>query len=77
MKQPAAGLLPPAPRRSGTVEVWSHLVVDDGVEVALDPGRAGLATEQVRAFFRAVTRAYQEINPRDPRESVIDSEEHS
>lgn len=77
MKQPAAGLLPPAPRRSGTVEVWSHLVVDDGVEVALDPGRAGLAPEQVRAFFRAVTRAYQEINPRDPRESVIDSEEHS
>ena len=77
MKQPTAGLLPPAPRRSGTVEVWSHLVVDDGVEVTLDPGRAGLTPEQVRAFFRAVARAYQEINPRDPREAVTDSEENS
>ena len=77
MKPPVAGLLPPAPRRSGTVEVWSHLVVDDGVEVMLDPGRAGLTPEQVRAFFRAVTRAYQEINPRDPREPVTDSEDNS
>ena len=75
MKQPAAGLLPPTPRRPGTVEVWSHLVVDDGVEVTLDPGRAGLTPEQVRAFFRAVTRAYEEINPRDSREPVTDSEE--
>ena len=61
MKQPASGLLPPAPRRQGTVEVWSHLVVADGVEVTLEPGRAGLGPEQVRAFFRAVTQAYQQL----------------
>ena len=61
MKQPASGLLPPAPRRPGTVEVWSHLVVADGVEVTLEPGRAGLGPEQVRAFFRAVTQAYQQL----------------
>ena len=61
MKQPTNGPLPPTPRRTGTVEVWSHLVVSDGVEVTLEPGRAGLTPEQVRAFFRAVTRAYQEV----------------
>ena len=61
MKQPTDGPLPPTPRRTGTVEVWSHLVVSDGVEVTLEPGRAGLTPEQVRKFFRAVTRAYQEL----------------
>lgn len=52
---------PPAPRRAGTVEVWSHLVVAEGVELALEPGRAGLSPEQTRALFRAVTQAYAEV----------------
>ena len=54
-----SGPLPPAPRRAGTVEVWSHLVVADGVELTVEPGRAGLSPEQLRAFFRAVTHAYE------------------
>jgi DNA-binding transcriptional MerR regulator len=62
LKQQAAGPLPPAPRRAGTVEVWSHLVVADGVELTLEPSRAGLTPEQVRAFFRAVTQAYAQIH---------------
>ncbi|MEO7963920.1 MAG: MerR family transcriptional regulator [Gemmatimonadaceae bacterium] len=53
--------LPPAPRRAGSVEVWSHLVVADGVEVTLEPGRAQLSPEQVREFFRAVTRAFETV----------------
>lgn len=57
----AAGPLPPSPRRPGTVEVWSHLVVADGLELTLEPGRAGLTPEQVRAFFRAVTAAYNQV----------------
>lgn len=62
LKQQDSGPLPPAPRRAGTVEVWSHLVVADGVEVTLEPGRAGLSPEQVRAFFREVSRIYQQIH---------------
>lgn len=61
LRQQATGPLPPTPRRPGTVEVWSHLVVADGVELTLEPGRAGLAPEQVRAFFRAVTQVYAQI----------------
>ena len=61
LKQQASGPLPPTPRRSGTVEVWSHLVVAEGVEVNLEPGRAGLSPEQVRAFFRGVTQLYQQV----------------
>jgi len=62
MKQQSAGPLPPTPRRSGTVEVWSHLVVTDGVEITLEPSRAGLSPEQVQAFFRAVTQAYEQLH---------------
>lgn len=58
LRKPDDGLVPPAPRRAGTVEVWSHLVVAEGVELTLEPGRAGLTPEQVRAFFRAVTQTY-------------------
>ena len=50
------------------VEVWSHLVVADGVELTLEPSRAGLTPEQVRAFFRAVTQAYAQIHESEEKE---------
>lgn len=53
--------LPPTPRRAGTVEVWSHLVVAGGIEVTLEPGRAGLSPEQMRAFFRGVRTVYEQL----------------
>ena len=61
LKHQASGPVPPTPRGAGTVEVWSHLVVAEGVEVNLEPGRAGLSPEQVRAFFRGVTQLYQQV----------------
>ena len=62
LKQQSGGPLPPTPRRAGTVEVWSHLVVADGVEITLEPSRAGLNPEQVRAFFRGVTQVYEQLH---------------
>ena len=62
LKQQTSGPLPPTPRRAGTVEVWSHLVVAEGVEITLEPGRAGLSPEQVRAFVRGVTRVYEQLH---------------
>jgi DNA-binding transcriptional MerR regulator len=53
--------VPVRPRGPGSVEVWSHLVVADGVEVTIEPGRAGLSPEQVRQFFRAVLARYEAI----------------
>jgi len=58
-------LVPPRPRASGTVEVWSHLVVADGIEITLEPGRAGLTTEQARAFFKGVLALHQNITRKD------------
>ena len=68
LRQQDAGPLPPTPRQPGTVEVWSHLIVADGVELTLEPSRAGLTPEQVRAFFRAVTQAYAQIHENEEKE---------
>jgi DNA-binding transcriptional MerR regulator len=68
LKQQDTGPLPPTPRRAGTVEVWSHLVVADGVELTLEPSRAGLTPEQARAFFRAVTQTYAQIHESEEKE---------
>jgi DNA-binding transcriptional MerR regulator len=53
--------VPPRPRGAGSVEVWSHLVLADSVELMLEPGRAGLSPTQVRAFFRGVMALYDTI----------------
>jgi DNA-binding transcriptional MerR regulator len=53
--------VPARPRGPGTVEVWSHLVVADGLELQVEPARAGLSPEQVRALFAEVSRAYARV----------------
>lgn len=58
-------VIPPRPRGPGTVEVWSHLVIADGLELALEPMRAGLSPEQVRAFFRGAMSLYDTITKKD------------
>ena len=54
--------VPPRPRALGTVTVCSHLDVADGVEVVIDPGRAGLTPEQVRHFVRGVMAVFAELH---------------
>jgi DNA-binding transcriptional MerR regulator len=52
---------PPTPARPGTVEVWSRVTLADGLEIHLEPGRAGLSPEQVRALVRAIAGAYHAV----------------
>ena len=62
-----AGLLqarsepPVAPVRPGTIEVRSHLIVADGLELVVAPERAGLTQTQLRSLFRSVQDAYEEL----------------
>jgi DNA-binding transcriptional MerR regulator len=58
--------VPSRPDRAGTIEVWSHLVVAEGVEVRLNPAMSQLSPEQVRRFFAAVTSAYRQLQQEDP-----------
>jgi DNA-binding transcriptional MerR regulator len=52
---------PPRRVKPGTVEVWSRVTLADGVEVQLEPGRAGMTPEQMRAFIQEVTLAYRRV----------------
>ena len=53
-----ASLPPPRPRVRGSVEVRSHVMVDEGVELTIDPARAGLTPEEVRNFADGVMKLY-------------------
>ena len=54
--------VPPRPRVAGAVEVCSHLIVADGIEVVIEPNRAGLSPEQARRFIKEVMAAYAAIS---------------
>ena len=63
-----AGTEPSVPqrkRRPGSVEVASHLYVADGLEILIEPGRAGLTPEQVRQFAKGVMVLYEEVTGSD------------
>ena len=59
---PAHESIPVKSRWPGMVEVWSHLHVADGVEIHVEPGRAGLSPEQLRKFLREVMAAYENVS---------------
>ena len=52
---------PPRARKPGALEVWSHLLIDDGIELHIEPQCSGLTPEQVRAFVRIVLEQYKNI----------------
>jgi len=56
---------PARPRGPGTVEVWSHLVIANGVELTIGPAQAGLSPHQARAFFREVGAVFERIRTED------------
>ena len=55
--------VPERPKRRGALEVVSRLTIDDGVELVIEPSRAGLTPEQVRAFSREVMKLYDALRP--------------
>jgi len=54
--------VPERGRMPGSIEVCSHLHVAQGVELVIEPTRAGLTPEQLRHFVRAVMSAYEQLN---------------
>jgi len=53
---------PPLPMPSaGSVEVRSHLTLADGVELVVEPGRAGLSPAQVRRLFTQAVSLYARV----------------
>ncbi len=54
--------IPPRSRAIGSIEVRSHLLVADGVEIVIEPGSARLSPEQVRSFVQGVMAVYAEVS---------------
>ena len=55
-------LTPPPPRRGrGAVEVWSHIVLDEGIELTVEPSRAQLSPEELRELAQGVVALYDRI----------------
>ncbi|HEY9276822.1 MAG TPA: MerR family transcriptional regulator [Methylotenera sp.] len=59
--EPNSNDVPLRPKWPGMVEVWSHLHIADGVELNIEPNRAGLAPEELRVFLRQVMDAYSTL----------------
>ena len=55
----------PRARAIGSVEVRSHLMVADGVDLVIEPGRAGLSPEQVRQFIKGVMAVFAQVSGED------------
>ena len=55
-------VIPPLPKRKkGAVEVWSHIVIDDGIEITINPKQANLSHEEVRKLAKNVIQLYEKI----------------
>jgi DNA-binding transcriptional MerR regulator len=59
-------VVPARPRAPGAIEVCSHLTVADGIEIVIEPGRAGLSPEELRSFVKAVMAAHAQIMAATP-----------
>lgn len=57
----ARALEPIRPRLPGTVEVWSRVTLTDGVELHIEPGRAGLSSQAVRSLIKQTLQAFESL----------------
>jgi hypothetical protein len=57
---------PPLSKKQGTVEVWSHMLIGDGIELHIEPRRAGLNPDQVRTLFREIMNLLKKIREEKP-----------
>ena len=54
--------IPPIkPQQPGSLEVWSHLNIADGIQLQIEPNRSGLTPEQIKKLLKSVMNNYEEI----------------
>ena len=59
---------PPRPKQPGSIEVWSHLLISDGIELHIEPNRSGLTPEQLRTLCRTVLAQFEKIKTENNQE---------
>lgn len=69
IKESDAKPLPPLKRaKPGDIEVCSHIHIDDGISLTLNPSKAGLTPEQAKQLSLEVISLYQSIISSDKEE---------
>ncbi|MEO5351463.1 MAG: MerR family transcriptional regulator [Magnetococcus sp. YQC-3] len=53
--------IPPLSRPPGSVEVWSHVVIDAGIELHINPEHSELPPEKVRQLIALILDGYKTI----------------
>ena len=53
--------LPESAKKSGHIEVRSHLWIADGIEMQVSPETAGLSPKELRQFIKGVLLAYEQV----------------
>lgn len=64
IRELAQGAPEDPPRRAaapGSVEVWSRMTLVDGLELHVEPSRAGMSPEQLRALLQGLTKLYHQV----------------
>jgi len=52
---------PPRKKQAGDISVLSHIFINEGIELHVDPIQAGLTPEQLRALTKTIISAYKDI----------------
>ena len=67
----AEPVIPTRSKKAGSIEVCSHLHVADGLEMVIEPSRAGVTPEQVRKFAKGVMALYTSITSANAAEDEV------
>lgn len=52
---------PPRPREKGSIEIRSHVMIDEGIELIINPARSNLSPKKVRQLVDSIIEAYEKI----------------
>lgn len=61
VEQPNALNIPIKQPQPGSVELWSHLMISEGLQLMIEPGRSGLTSAQIRQLSRDILTAYHNL----------------
>jgi DNA-binding transcriptional MerR regulator len=62
IKEPGPVDIPVKRPQPGSVEIWSHVTIKDGLQLLIEPGRSGLNSAQIRQLAKEILTAYEKIS---------------
>ncbi len=54
-------VIPSTIRKPGDISVCSHIFINEGIEIQVDPAKADITPEQLRSFVAQITELYQQM----------------